>query len=60
MDTKRKGPSNARVDYRWRVDREKGFEKTSMIYDVDGRLMAIDYESSRTPRIETPAREPRE
>lgn len=59
MDTKRKGPSNARVDYRWRVDREKGFEKTSMIYDVDGRLMGIDYESSRDKQIVTPAREPR-
>jgi hypothetical protein len=59
VNTKRKGPSNARVDYRWRVDREQGFEKTSMIYDVDGRLMAIDYESSPSP-VRQPAREPRE
>ena len=44
MNAKRKGPSNTRVDYRWRVDRERGFEKTSMIYDVDGRLLGIDYE----------------
>lgn len=59
MDKKRKGPPNARVDYRWRVDREKGFEKTSMVYDVDGRLLGIDYESSRDKQHETPVREPR-
>ena len=50
MNAKRKGPSNARVDYHWRVDRERGFEKTSMIYDVDGKLLGIDYESA--PRRE--------
>ena len=49
MKLTRKGPSNRRIDYRWPVDREKGFEKTSMIFDVDGRLMAIDYESSPAP-----------
>ncbi len=52
MNAKRKGPPNARVDYRWRVDRERGFEKTSMIYDVEGRLVGIDYESA--PRREAP------
>ena len=58
MNAKRKGPSNTRVDYRWRVDRERGFEKTSMIYDVDGRLVGIDYEPATTPRSE-PVTEPR-
>ena len=57
MNAKRKGPSSTRVDYRWRVDRERGFEKTSMIYDADGRLIAIDYEPA--PRQEEPATEPR-
>lgn len=53
MNAKRKGPPNARVDYRWRVDQERGFEKTSMIYDVDGKLLGIDYEP--TPRREAEA-----
>jgi hypothetical protein len=56
MNAKRKGPSNTRVDYRWPVDRERGFEKTSMIYDVEGKLVGIDYESA--PRREVPATEP--
>jgi hypothetical protein len=54
MNAKRKGPSNARVDYRWRVDRERGFEKTSMIYDVDGRLVGIDYTAETKPKNEAP------
>jgi hypothetical protein len=54
----RKGPSNARVDYRWRVDRDEGFEKTSMIYGRDGRLVGIDYET--TSRAEPGAAAPRE
>lgn len=58
MNAKRKGPANARVDYQWRVDRERGFEKTSMIYDADGKLLGIDYEHA--PRVEVPAREPRD
>jgi hypothetical protein len=57
----RKGPSNARIDYRWRVDRQEGFEKTSMIYGRDGRLLGIDYETSAHADAphETPARERR-
>jgi hypothetical protein len=55
----RKGPSSSRIDYRWPVDREKGFEKTSMIFGIDGRLTAIDYESSRAPHVEVKKREPR-
>ena len=49
MNAKRKGPSSTRVDYRWRVDQERGFEKTSMVYDVDGRLVGIDYGSAEKP-----------
>jgi hypothetical protein len=50
----RKGPSNARIDYRWPVDREEGFEKTSMIYGRDGRLVGIDYQSAARPPRELP------
>jgi len=59
MNAKRKGPSNARVDYRWRVDQERGFEKTSMVYDVDGRLVGIDYESAVRPIRKAAERETR-
>lgn len=59
MNAKRKGPPNARVDYRWRVDRERGFEKTSMIYDVDGRLLGVDYETAIRPIRELPPDEGR-
>lgn len=52
MNAKRRGPSNARVDYRWRVDRERGFEKTSMVYDIDGRLIGIDYKAAEPQRAE--------
>lgn len=55
MKLPRQGPSNARIDYRWRVDREEGFEKTSMIYGRDGRLVGIDYESApRSPAESLP------
>ena len=36
-----------RVDYRWRVDRERGFEKATLIYDREGKLIAVDYETTR-------------
>ena len=40
-----------RVDYRWRVDRDGGFEKATMIYDREGRLIAMDYQPApREPR----------
>jgi hypothetical protein len=57
MNIRRKGPSSTRVDYQWRVDRELGFEKTSMIYDVDGRLVGIDYQSAERPAREVTPRE---
>lgn len=59
MNAKRKGPSNTRVDYRWRVDQERGFEKTSMVYDVDGRLVGIDYETAVRTEREPAQRETR-
>lgn len=58
MNAKRKGPPNARVDYRWRVDQERGFEKTSMVYDVDGRLVGIDYEPAPRREAELDRRRP--
>ena len=36
-----------RVDYRWRVDRERGFEKATLIYDREGKLIAVDYQTTR-------------
>lgn len=54
MKLPRKGPTNARIEYHWRVDREEGFEATSMIYGGDGRLVGIDYESARTRREPPP------
>ena len=36
-----------RVDYRWRVDRERGFEKATLIYDRQGKLIAVDYRTER-------------
>ena len=45
MTTLRKEtPKEGRVDYRWRVDRDGGFEKATLIYDREGRLVAMDYE----------------
>jgi len=40
-----------RVDYRWRVDRERGFEKATLIYDQQGKLIAVDYEPRREARL---------
>lgn len=34
-----------RVDYRWRADRERGFEKATLIYDRQGKLIAVDYQT---------------
>lgn len=33
---------DSRIEYRWRVDRAEGFEKTTLIYDANGRLIAVD------------------
>lgn len=50
MTPRKDTPREGRVDYRWRVDRDGGFEKATLIYDRDGRLIAVDYQM--------PAREP--
>ena len=52
MTPRREVPTEGRVDYRWRVDRDGGFEKATLIYDREGRLIAMDYE--------VPRREPRQ
>lgn len=40
-----------RVDYRWRVDRERGFEKATLIYDREGKLIAVDYQTTREMQL---------
>lgn len=40
-------PPPRRIDYQWRVDQAAGFEKASLIYDKDGRLVAVDYQSAK-------------
>jgi hypothetical protein len=49
MKLDRKGPADGRVEYRWLVDHEKGFETAKLIYDNEGRLMGVDYELVRKP-----------
>lgn len=46
-------PSDARIEYRWRVDRAEGFETTALIYDAAGRLKGVDHQYFR--RAVTPA-----
>jgi hypothetical protein len=46
-------PIQPRIDYHWPVDREQGFQKASLIYDAEGRLLAVDYEPIRSPRRDT-------
>jgi hypothetical protein len=47
MTPERESKSDGRVDYRWRADRERGFEKATLIYDRQGKLIAIDYQTER-------------
>ena len=51
MTPRKQAHREGRVDYRWRVDRDGGFEKATLIYDRQGRLMAVDYKTApREPR----------
>lgn len=43
MKIERKGPSDGRHEYHWRVDQEQGFDSAKFIYDSSGRLIAVDY-----------------
>lgn len=52
MNQKHDQPPNSRIDYRWRVDREQGFDRASFLYDANGRLRAIDYPPVRSPKRE--------
>ena len=57
MTPRKENPKEGRVDYRWRVDRDGGFEKATLIYDREGRLIAVDYqmpvrEQRRTDRTD--------
>ncbi|HEX6098654.1 MAG TPA: hypothetical protein VF432_20230 [Thermoanaerobaculia bacterium] len=47
MTPRKETPKNGRVDYRWRADRDGGFEKATLIYDREGRLVAVDYSMTR-------------
>jgi YD repeat-containing protein len=50
---------DSRVEYRWAADRDGGFEKSTFIYDAEGRLIAVDYATRRVVQREasiTPAR----
>lgn len=50
MTPERETRSEERVDYRWRADRERGFDKATLIYDRDGKLIAVDYQTERDTR----------
>lgn len=48
MSARRKAtPPESRIEYRWPVDRESGFENATLIYDSEGRLSGIDYRTSQ-------------
>jgi hypothetical protein len=53
--TQQQQPPHSRVDYRWRVDSEEGFEQTSYLYDANGRLAGIDYKTRRAVKARKPA-----
>jgi len=57
---KEQRPITSRIDYRWRVDQEQGFQKASLLYDKDGRLRAVDYEPIRSPRRDSAKVPPRQ
>lgn len=49
MKARNESHANRRIDYHWPSDHTNGIETTSMIYDRDGRLVAIDYVLSAAP-----------
>ena len=49
---------DSHIDYRWPVDRHSGFEKTTLIYDAQGRLIAIDVMPAPQRRAGSSAPEP--
>ena len=54
MKLKQRGPADARIEYRWRVDHDGGFEKTALIYDQSGRLKGADYGYPRREERDVP------
>jgi hypothetical protein len=52
MKARDESRANRRIDYHWRADHTAGFETTSMIYDKEGRLVAIDYVVTPAARTE--------
>lgn len=55
MTPRKTGFREGRVDYRWRVDRDGGFEKATLIYDLEGRLVGMDFAIEHV--LESPVRE---
>lgn len=53
MKIERRGPSDGRQDFQWRVDTERGFDTAKFIYDRDGKLIAVDYELPKRPPRES-------
>lgn len=50
---KHPAPPDSRIEYRWPVDRDAGFEKSTLIYDADGRLIAVDYKPTERTKTVT-------
>ncbi len=50
MNVRNQQTANLRIDYRWRVDRQDGFDKASLSYDANGKLRAVDYQASAKQR----------
>lgn len=44
MTPRKQAQREGRVDYRWGVDRDGRFEKATLIYDREGRLVGVDYQ----------------
>ncbi|MEO8378459.1 MAG: hypothetical protein ABI779_02225 [Acidobacteriota bacterium] len=56
MKLKQRGPADARIEFRWRVDQDSGMEKTALLYDADGRIKGVDYEYAKRVRPVVPPR----
>ncbi|HYI11377.1 MAG TPA: hypothetical protein VEK57_20140 [Thermoanaerobaculia bacterium] len=54
MKSRTQRSAKERVELQWRADRHDGFQKATLIYDVRGKLVAVDYEPIRTNPPATP------
>lgn len=53
MTPRKQAPREGRVDYRWGVDRDGRFEKATLIYDREGRLIGVDYQMPTREPVST-------